>query len=181
MYQQQEQQQQGIAYFQLEARTSALPTGTIVCCLHVVLLLVLQGRLAGTGISVKPEQQAQEASTSASAPEAGHAAPGLTGSVARVILPGAVSNNTMASGSHISSKALTGAAAAAGAGIKVSGGLLSADCGPEGGLRLFYDKLTLLLDSGLPLGGNCKVWVWERVLLAVVSPPFAQWERVELT
>lgn len=58
--------------------------------------------------------------------------------------------------SHISGRTLVGAAAAAGAGVRVSNGLVSVD-GPDGGLRLYYDKLTLLLDSGLPLGGNCKV------------------------
>lgn len=50
------------------------------------------------------------------------------------------------------------AAAAAGAGVRVSGGLVSAETGPDGGgLKLYYDKLTLLLDSGLPMGGNIKV------------------------
>eukprot|EP00775_Hariotina_reticulata_P006353 gene6353-6586_t len=119
--------------------------------------LEMQGRLAGAGSSVKVEQQTQDAPTSAPGLEAGHAAPATFSGTARVVLPGMLSGSTLASGSHISSKALTGAAAAAGAGVKVSGGLLSADSGPDGGLKLYYDKLTLLLDSGLPLGGNCKV------------------------
>lgn len=59
--------------------------------------------------------------------------------------------------SHISSRPLAGAAAAAAAGVRMAGGLLGAEGGLEGGVKLYYDKLTLLLDSQLPLGGNVKV------------------------
>jgi len=122
-----------------------------------MLLVVLQGRLAGPGSSIKAEQQSQDASTLQVLLNQVMQCQGRLVAPARVVMPGTISGNTLASGSHISSKALTGAAAAAGAGVKVSGGLLSADSGSEGGLRLYSDKLTLLLDSGLPLGGNCKV------------------------
>jgi hypothetical protein len=59
--------------------------------------------------------------------------------------------------SHVSSRPLAGAAAAAAAGVRVAGGMLGAEGGVEGGVKLYYDKLTLLLDSQLPLGGNVKV------------------------
>jgi hypothetical protein len=59
--------------------------------------------------------------------------------------------------SHVSARPLAGAAAAAAAGVRVTGGLLGAEGGLEGGVKLYYDKLTLLLDSQLPLGGNVKV------------------------
>jgi hypothetical protein len=59
--------------------------------------------------------------------------------------------------SHVSGRPLVGAAAAAAAGVRVAGGLLGAEGSMEGGVKLYYDKLTLLLDSQLPLGGNVKV------------------------
>jgi hypothetical protein len=40
----------------------------------------------------------------------------------------------------------------------VSGGVLAVEGDvADAGLLVHYDKLTLLLDSGLPMGGNCKV------------------------
>lgn len=62
----------------------------------------------------------------------------------------------MTAQSQISNKAAAGAAAAAAAGVRLAGGMLSVDAA-DGGLRIYYDKLTLLLDSALPLGGNCTV------------------------
>jgi hypothetical protein len=57
-----------------------------------------------------------------------------------------------------SGRVAQGAAAAADAGLRVSGGVVAVDGDvAEAGLRVHYDKLTLLLDSGLPMGGNCKV------------------------
>jgi hypothetical protein len=51
-----------------------------------------------------------------------------------------------------------GAAAVTNAGLLVSGGLVAVEADmADAGLRVHYDKLTLLLDSGLPMGGNCKV------------------------
>jgi hypothetical protein len=65
--------------------------------------------------------------------------------------------STMAS-SLTSGRVAQGAAAAADAGLRVSGGVVAVDGDvAEAGLRVHYDKLTLLLDSGLPMGGNCKV------------------------
>jgi hypothetical protein len=65
--------------------------------------------------------------------------------------------STMAS-SLASGRVAPGAAAAANAGLRVSGGVVAVDGDvAEAGLRVHYDKLTLLLDSGLPMGGNCKV------------------------
>lgn len=68
-----------------------------------------------------------------------------------------VSPHTVVTQSHISARPLAGAAAAAAAGVRVTGGLLGAEGGLDGGVKLYYDKLTLLLDSQLPLGGNVKV------------------------
>lgn len=67
-----------------------------------------------------------------------------------------ISPQTAPTISHVSGRPLVGAAAAA-AGVRVTGGLLGAEGGLEGGVKLYYDKLTLLLDSQLPLGGNVKV------------------------
>lgn len=82
--------------------------------------------------------------------------------VSEVLIPPAVrismlSPQTAFTQSHISARPLAGAAAAAAAGVRVAGGLLGAEGGMEGGVKLYYDKLTLLLDSQLPLGGNVKV------------------------
>jgi hypothetical protein len=82
-----------------------------------------------------------------------------------------MSPQTACTHSHISARPAAGAAAAAAAGVRVAGGLLGAEGGMEGGVQLYYDKLTLLLDSQLPLGGNVKVsrkpqllaeesWMW---------------------
>jgi hypothetical protein len=60
--------------------------------------------------------------------------------------------------SSLASGRVAQGAAAANAGLRVSGGVVAVDGDvAEAGLRVHYDKLTLLLDSGLPMGGNCKV------------------------
>lgn len=69
----------------------------------------------------------------------------------------ALSPQAALSQSYASGRPLVGAAAAAAAGVRVAGGLLGAEGGLGGGVKLYYDKLTLLLDSQLPLGGNVKV------------------------
>jgi hypothetical protein len=75
-----------------------------------------------------------------------------------------LSPQTVLPASHVSSRPLAGAAAAAAAGVRVAGGMLGAEGGVEGGVKLYYDKLTLLLDSQLPLGGNVKVGHWQLLL-----------------
>lgn len=75
-----------------------------------------------------------------------------------------LSPQTAMTQSHVSARPLAGVAAAAAAGVRVAGGLLGAEGGLDGGVRLYYDKLTLLLDSQLPLGGNVKVGVGMRFL-----------------
>jgi hypothetical protein len=72
----------------------------------------------------------------------------------------ALSPQAALSQSYASGRPLVGAAAAAAAGVRVAGGLLGAEGGLGGGVKLYYDKLTLLLDSQLPLGGNVKVCMW---------------------
>lgn len=95
------------------------------------------------------------AATAAGVGSTGSQQQGPPGTV-RLVSPAATAG---AAPTHVSSRAQAGAAAAAGAGVHVTGGLLGAEEDMDAGLKLYYDKLTLMLDSGLPLGGNVKVRV----------------------
>ncbi|WIA12623.1 hypothetical protein OEZ85_006280 [Tetradesmus obliquus] len=81
------------------------------------------------------------------------AASALSSGRAGQLQPAATMASSLASG-----RVPPNAAAAAGAGLRVTGGVLAVEGDvADAGLRVHYDKLTLLLDSGLPMGGNCKV------------------------
>lgn len=86
------------------------------------------------------------------------AASALSSGRAGQLQPAATMASSLASG-----RVPPNAAAAAGAGLRVTGGVLAVEGDvADAGLRVHYDKLTLLLDSGLPMGGNCKVGSCDR-------------------
>lgn len=69
--------------------------------------------------------------------------------------------------SHITSQTAAAATISA-AGFIMSDGVVMVN-NPDTGLKLYYDRLTLLLDSGLPLGGNCKVTIASASGCAVIT------------
>ncbi|KAF6253188.1 hypothetical protein COO60DRAFT_1463300 [Scenedesmus sp. NREL 46B-D3] len=170
---QQQHQQAGQSHQQVAGVEHALTAGTLMPnALHPPGSSRLPGGMTAAAVALLQQMSSQQAQAAAGGPAVAAGpwpaprlqlrpllvdATCLTQTCARAGQQHVQPSGTIAS-SLASGRVPPGTAAAANAGLRVSGGMVAVDGDvADAGLRLHYDKLTLLLDSGLPMGGNCKV------------------------